>query len=83
MTCSRHYTPAVIAEMQRIAATIEAERRHQYRAEMAQELRERLGDELSGWGDSVFASGVYTGIRVAVEVIDELSPPVVCDSETK
>ena len=33
MTCNRHYTPATVADLQQVAAGIEAERRRMYRAE--------------------------------------------------
>ena len=32
MTCNRHYTPATVADLQQVAAGIEAERRRMYRA---------------------------------------------------
>lgn len=73
MTCTRHYTPAAVADLQQIAASIEAERRSQYRAEMAQELRERFA--------ALRKSGLIMMYVSDVEiVIEQLSPPVVCDS---
>lgn len=73
MTCTRHYTPAAVADLQQIAAGIEAERRRMYRAEMAQELRERFA--------ALRKSGLIMMYVSDVEiVIEQLSPPVVCDS---
>lgn len=73
MTCERHYTPAAVADLQQIAATIEAERRRMYRAEMAQELRERFA--------ALRKSGLIMMYVSDVEAaVSELSPPVVCDS---
>ena len=73
MTCSRHYTPAVINALQEASASIEAERRRMYRAEMAQELRERFAALREGGLISMYVSDVEI-------VIEQLSPPVVCDS---
>lgn len=79
MTCERRYTPAAIAEMQRIA---EDERRRKYRAEMAQELRvlfrERQG-RVNYPGRGQMAQGIDAGLELAIDIIDTLSPPVVCD----
>lgn len=73
MICERHYTPAAVADLQQIAATIEAERRRMYRAEMAQELRERFA--------ALRKSGLIMMYVSDVEAaVSELSPPVVCDS---
>lgn len=82
MTCTRHYTPAAVADLQQIAASIEAERRRQYRAEMAQELREKL---LATIAMSIKPAndeerGMQFGIKIALRKINELSSPVVCDS---
>lgn len=85
MTCSRHYTPVVIADLQQIAASIEAERRRQYRAEMAQELREALHQRRALYKalpvtNFDYVAGVCNGLTVAVLAVDELSAPVMCDS---
>lgn len=76
MTCDNHaiHTPATVNALQQAAANIEAERRRQYRAEFAQELRERF--------TAMRKSGlVMMYVKDVVVVIDQLSPPVVCDSE--
>ena len=83
MTCTRHYSPATVADLQQIAASIEAERRRQYRAEMAQELRvlfrERQG-RVNYPGRGQMAQGIDAGLELAIDIIDTLAAPVVCDS---
>lgn len=84
MTCERHYTPTAIAEMQQIAAGIEAERRRQYRAEMAQELRGEIAQVQADWqGTTLYDYGVVDGLEFIRKRLDELSPPVVCDEDEK
>lgn len=73
MTCSRHYTPDVINALQEASASIEAERRRQHWAEMAQELRERFA--------TMRKSGLVMMYVADVEaIVSELSPPITCDS---
>lgn len=85
MTCSRHYTPAAAADLQQIAANIEAERRRKYRAEMAQELREALHLRISLFSALPevlgfdYVTGLINGLIIVLRKIDELSPPTVCD----
>lgn len=81
MTCTRHCTPAAVADLQQIAATIEAERRRMYRAEMAAELREKLlaTVAMSIRPASDEERGMQLGIKIALRKIGELSSPVVCD----
>lgn len=87
MTCERHYTPTAIAEMQQITATVEAERWRQYRAEMVQELGKAFGEKVVSLLVSMEYGGdtptVVMGIVLARKILVELSPPVVCDNETK
>lgn len=87
MTCTRHYTPTAIAEMQQIAANIEEERRRQYRAEMAQELGARVLDLRRTFADStqydqkhIVTTARLTMLSIFAQWLNELSPPVVCDS---
>ena len=87
MTCARHYTPAAVADLQQIAATIEAERRRQYRAEMAQELRqisqlyrETITDPALYDQDHWVVTARLSMLGRFAQWIDRLSPPVVCDS---
>lgn len=76
MTCERHYTSAVIDALQEASANIEAERRRVYRAELAQELRERFA--------ALRRSGLVMMYVAYVEaIVSELSPPVVCDGDEK
>lgn len=71
---NRHYTATAVNALQQAAANIEAERRRQHRAEFAQELRDRF--------TAMRKSGlVMMYVKDVVVVIDQLSPPVVCDSE--
>ena len=82
MTCNRHYTPATVADLQQVAAGIEAERRRMYRAEMASEFRQKVLATI-GWNNRPTTDeerGIRLGLQIALRKIDELSPPVVCDS---
>lgn len=79
---NRHYTPATVNALQQAAAHIEAERRRQYRAEMAQELRGKLLATI-GWNNRPTTDeerGIRLGLQIALRKIDELSPPTTCDS---
>lgn len=80
MTCERHYTPASITALQQITASIEDERRRQYRAEMAQELKERIAKSKAAISPRDYAAAYYA-VKYAEFSgwLDELSPPVVCD----
>lgn len=71
MTCDRAYTDTAIRALQ------EAESRRQHRAELADELRQWVAVQRNyyknGW--------VVEWLNEFEAVIDDLSPPVVCDSE--
>lgn len=95
MCDNRHYTSTVVADMQRIAkhdaapmkadATVEAERRRLYRAELAQELRGQLQRRLGLYKQLPvvnfdYMAGFTNGVTLALMVLDELSPAVTCDN---
>lgn len=73
MTCSRHYTPAVIAEMQRIE---DANRWQKLRDQLAELIEHHQHRDVSS-----FDTGAIEALETVCLLIDELSPPVVCDEE--
>jgi hypothetical protein len=90
MTCERHYTPAAVADLQQIAASIEAERRRQHWAEMAQELQKRVAQNRRTLSDPARYDHEHTVtvarltmLSIFEKWINELSPPVVCDEDQK
>lgn len=72
MTCERRYTASVIAEMQRIEDAARWDK-----------LRQRLASAVTQWAEM---EGTHRGrgrlgaYREVAKWLDELSPPVVCDS---
>lgn len=85
MTCERRYTPAAIADLQRIAEAVEAERRRQHWAEFAQELREALHQRMAMYKappvtNFEYVAGLGNGLTLAVMILDELSPAISCDN---
>lgn len=90
MTCERHYTTAAINALQQAAATIEAERRRQHWAEMAQELQKRVAQNRRTYADPTQYDQEHTVtvarltmLSIFEQWINELSPPVVCDEDQK
>lgn len=71
--CERRYDATTVAALQQIAASVEAERRRLYRAELAGELRRRL--EARG---KTRATLMY--ISELEQWLGELSPVIDCDS---
>lgn len=83
MTCERRYDVTTVNLLQQAAATIEAERRRQYRAELADKLRALVDAQLPEGryvGASRYTNGVVDGLLMVRSWIDELSPPIACDS---
>lgn len=87
MTCTRRYDTASVNLLQQAAANIEAERRRQYRAEMAQELggrilqlRRTFSDKTQYDQHHTVTIARLTMLSIFSQWLDELSPPVVCDS---
>ena len=90
MTCERRYTDAVVTDLHQITAGIEAERRRQYRAEMAQELGARVLDLRRTFADPtqydqkhIVTTARLTMLSIFSQWLSELSPPVVCDDSSE
>lgn len=83
---NRHYTAATVNALQQAAANIEAERRRQYRAEMAQALRAWILGETptaanpNAWNGDDFWDGRHDAMVAIMQKLNELSPPTMCDS---
>jgi len=71
--CERRYDTTAVAALQQIAASVEAERRRQYRTELADELRRRLVARRKTRATLIYISELEQWLK-------ELSPVIVCDN---
>jgi hypothetical protein len=71
MTCERRYTASTIAEMQRIE---DARRWQKLRDQLSELLEQHQHRDVSSYD-----TGAIEALETVGLLIDELSPPVVCD----
>ncbi len=73
--CERYYDLDAVSVLQQVAAhvEVEAERRRKYRAELVQELRQRIAARR-------YTRATLMYIDEFIQWLDELAPPVHCDS---